>query len=139
MDESNLTCNKRFARLRIPQTELARRSWRQLIVTTPVLGESVSGAILYDETIRQRKQALIDEGGAFLSGGQSAELASVRLNAMDERFESRLPWALTFSFARAIQQPALDIWQSEEAHVPAAQKALGYRAPRRIWKAIGGP
>src|SRR5271168_3196891 len=56
MDESNPTCNKRFARLRIPQTEEARRSYRELIVTTPSLGECISGAILYDETIRQRKK-----------------------------------------------------------------------------------
>jgi len=56
MDESNPTCNKRFAKLGIPQTEEARRAWRELIVTTPGLGESVSGAILYDETIRQQKK-----------------------------------------------------------------------------------
>jgi fructose-bisphosphate aldolase class I len=59
-------------------------------------------------------------GIAFLSGGQSGELASARLNAMNVRFESRLPWALAFSFARAIQQPALEIWQGEETHVLAA-------------------
>jgi fructose-bisphosphate aldolase class I len=67
-------------------------------------------------------------GIAFLSGGQSGELASARLNAMNVRFKSRLPWALAFSFARAIQQPALEIWQGEEAHVLAAQQALIHRA-----------
>ena len=56
MDESNPTCNKRFAKLGIPQTEEARRAYRELIVTTPGLGESISGAILYDETIRQQKK-----------------------------------------------------------------------------------
>ena len=56
MDESNPTCNKRFARLGIPQTEDARRAYRELIVITPGLGESISGAILYDETIRQGKK-----------------------------------------------------------------------------------
>ena len=56
MDESNPTCNKRFAQLGIPQTEEVRRAYRELIVTTPGLGESISGAILYDETIRQRKK-----------------------------------------------------------------------------------
>jgi fructose-bisphosphate aldolase class I len=325
MDESNPTCNKRFAMLGIPQTEEARRAYRELIVTTPGLGECISGAILYDETIRQQKRdgtpfvkaitdagiipgikvdtgakdmagypgekitegldglrnrlaeysqmgarfakwraviavgdgipsrgcieanaqalaryaALCQEAGlvpvvepevlmdgnhtlercgevteevlrtvfnqlytqrvmlegmilkhnmvlpgltcpeqkkvsevgvgeqqyqvrlidrrqedvsevdkaadatvkcllrtvpaavpgiAFLSGGQSAELASTRLNAMNVRFKSRLPWALAFSFARAIQQPALEIWKGEEAHIPAAQEALYYRA-----------
>ncbi len=300
MDESNPTCNKRFASLGIPQTVEARRAWRELIVTTPGLGECISGAILYDETIRQQKkdgtpfvkvltdagivpgikvdtgakdmaghpgekvtegldglrerlaeyaqmgarfakwravialgdgipshacieanahtlaryaalcqdaglvpivepevlmegahtlercgevteqvlrevfnrvytqgvmlegmilkpnmvlpgltcprQAGVDEvadatvkcllravpaavpGIAFLSGGQSAELASARLNAMNARFKSRPPWALAFSFARAIQQPALEIWHGREANVPAAQQALYHRA-----------
>jgi fructose-bisphosphate aldolase class I len=67
-------------------------------------------------------------GIAFLSGGQSGALASARLNAMNVRFKSRLPWALAFSFARAIQQPALEIWKGEEANVSAAQQALVHRA-----------
>lgn len=65
---------------------------------------------------------------AFLSGGQPSELASARLNAMNVRFKSRLTWALAFSFARAIQQPALEIWRGEEAKVLAAQQALSHRA-----------
>jgi fructose-bisphosphate aldolase class I len=67
-------------------------------------------------------------GVAFLSGGQSAELASARLNAMNAGVKSRPPWALAFSFARAIQQPAMEIWRGEEAHVLAAQQALYHRA-----------
>jgi fructose-bisphosphate aldolase class I len=67
-------------------------------------------------------------GIAFLSGGQTSELASARLNAMNFRFKSRLPWALSFSFARAIQQPALEIWHGDEKNVFAAQKALYHRA-----------
>ena len=300
MDESNPTCNKRFAALGIPQTEEARRSWRELIVTTPGLGESISGLILYDETIRQKKKdgtaflkvitdagiipgikvdtgakdmaghpgeritegldglrerlkeyfqmgarfakwraviavgdgipsrgcieanaqalaryaALCQEAGlvpvvepevlmegdhtlercfevteevlrtvfsqlytqrvrlegvilkpnmvlpgltsprqetvaevadatvrcllravpaavpgiAFLSGGQSSELASARLNAMNARFKSRVPWALAFSFARAIQQPAMEIWQGRPTNVLTAQQGLYHRA-----------
>jgi fructose-bisphosphate aldolase class I len=65
---------------------------------------------------------------AFLSGGQSSELASARLNAMNARFKSRLPWALAFSFARAIQQPALEIWRGDESNVVPAQQALVHRA-----------
>jgi fructose-bisphosphate aldolase class I len=300
MDESLPTCNKRFASLGIPQTVEARRAYRELIVTTPRLGECIGGAILFDETIRQQKSggtplvkvlieagiipgikvdagakelaghpgekvtegldglhdrlteyvrmgarfakwraviaigdgipsqgcieanaqalaryaALCQEAGlvpvvepevlmdgdhtlercyevtekvlrevfcqlytqrvmlegmilkpnmvlpgstfpkqealdevadatvncllravpaavpaiAFLSGGQSAELASARLNAMNVRFRSRLPWALAFSFARAIQQPALEVWKGQEANVSAAQQALYHRA-----------
>jgi fructose-bisphosphate aldolase, class I len=47
---------------------------------------------------------------------------------MNVRFKSRLPWAVAFSFARAIQQPALAIWRGEQAHVSAAQDALYHRA-----------
>jgi fructose-bisphosphate aldolase class I len=67
-------------------------------------------------------------GIAFLSGGQPSELASARLNAMNVRFKTHLPWALAFSFARAIQQPALEIWRGKAANVPAAQQALFHRA-----------
>ncbi|MEO7129445.1 MAG: class I fructose-bisphosphate aldolase, partial [Rhodoferax sp.] len=70
-------------------------------------------------------------GVAFLSGGQSAELASARLNAMNVMAKSRasrLPWPLVFSFARAIQQPALEIWQGKVDRVAPAQDALLHRA-----------
>ena len=53
MDESLPTCNKRFAKLGILQTEQMRRAYRDMIATTPDLGRSISGAILFDETIRQ--------------------------------------------------------------------------------------
>ena len=65
---------------------------------------------------------------AFLSGGQSPELATARLSAMNYRFKSHLPWALSFSFARAIQQPALEIWRGQESNVKPAQQALLHRA-----------
>jgi fructose-bisphosphate aldolase class I len=67
-------------------------------------------------------------GVAFLSGGQTAQLASARLNAMNSTFRASLPWALAFSYARAIQQPALEAWRGDVANVPAAQKALAHRA-----------
>ena len=47
---------------------------------------------------------------------------------MNLRFRGRMPWALGFSFARAIQQPALEIWGGQPAHVDAAQRALFHRA-----------
>jgi fructose-bisphosphate aldolase class I len=56
MDESTGTCNKRFAAAGIPQTIEMRRKYRELIVTTPGLNESIGGAILYDETIRQQTE-----------------------------------------------------------------------------------
>ncbi len=67
-------------------------------------------------------------GIAFLSGGQSAEAATAHLNAMHVKYKGKLPWALTFSFARAIQQPALEIWKGKDENVKAAQKMLVHRA-----------
>jgi fructose-bisphosphate aldolase class I len=70
-------------------------------------------------------------GIAFLSGGQSSELASARLNEMNVRakgLEFNVPWQLAFSFARAIQAPALAIWHGNSANTQAAQLALAHRA-----------
>jgi fructose-bisphosphate aldolase class I len=65
-------------------------------------------------------------GIMFLSGGQSGELASSRLNAMHGG--RTLPWPLSFSFARALQHPALAIWAGKEGNRAAAQQALMHRA-----------
>ena len=70
MDESTATCNKRFAALGIPQTEEARRAWRELIITTPGLSESISGVILYDETIRQQTK----DDSPFAKAVENAQL-----------------------------------------------------------------
>jgi fructose-bisphosphate aldolase class I len=67
-------------------------------------------------------------GVVFLSGGQPGELASARLNAMNVRYKSCLPWELSFSFGRAIQEPALSIWHGRVANVAPAQEALYHRA-----------
>ena len=58
-------------------------------------------------------------------------VASERLNAMNSKFKSpsaTARWSLTFSFARAIQQPALEIWAGKDANRTAAQQALIHRA-----------
>jgi fructose-bisphosphate aldolase, class I len=65
-------------------------------------------------------------GIVFLSGGQSDEDATARLNAMNALGEH--PWQLSFSYGRALQAPALKAWQGEEASVEAAQQAFYRRA-----------
>lgn len=68
-------------------------------------------------------------GIAFLSGGQSDEEATRHLNAMNLMArEAALPWRLTFSYARALQNPALNLWQGDPANVDRARKALLARA-----------
>lgn len=54
MDESHSTIGKRFAAVGLENTEENRRAYREMLLTTPGLGEHISGAILFDETIRQR-------------------------------------------------------------------------------------
>jgi fructose-bisphosphate aldolase class I len=60
-DESTATIEKRFKALDIDNTEESRRRYRQMLFTTPGLGQFISGVILYDETIRQKS----DGGRAF--------------------------------------------------------------------------
>ena len=72
-------------------------------------------------------EASRNHGNIHLRGYKEEGTTSARLNAMNVRFQSRLPWELAFSFSRVIQQPALEIWQGEEANVFAAQQALFHR------------
>jgi len=65
-------------------------------------------------------------GIVFLSGGQSDEQATSRLNEMNKR--SPAPWQLSFSYGRALQAPALKAWLGQAANAGAAQKALSHRA-----------
>lgn len=65
-------------------------------------------------------------GIVFLSGGQSDEAATQRLNAICKAGD--VPWRLSFSFGRALQSPALKIWKGSPANVEAAQAALHHRA-----------
>jgi fructose-bisphosphate aldolase class I len=65
-------------------------------------------------------------GIAFLSGGQTGEEACKNLNAM--ACQASLPWALTYSFGRALQYPALRIWGGKASNVTATQSAFLHRA-----------
>ena len=65
-------------------------------------------------------------GIVFLSGGQSDELATAHLNAMNAMGEH--PWELSFSYGRALQAPALKAWGGKEENVAAAQEAYRHRA-----------
>jgi fructose-bisphosphate aldolase class I len=65
-------------------------------------------------------------GIVFLSGGQTDEAATAHLNAMAAMKD--LPWPLTFSYSRALQNPALKTWRGQAGNVSAAQKAFHHRA-----------
>jgi len=67
-------------------------------------------------------------GVAFLSGGQRCEQATEHLNAINAIDGGRAPWRLTFSYARALQQPALAAWRGAGANIGRAQTMLMHRA-----------
>lgn len=68
-----------------------------------------------------------DLGITFLSGGQSEEDSTLNLNAINNSPDPK-PWALTFSFGRALQASVLKAWQGKNENVKAAQEQLLVRA-----------
>jgi fructose-bisphosphate aldolase, class I len=81
-----------------------------------------------ERTIRVLKRTVpaAQPGIVFLSGGQSDEAATAHLSAMAAK--PGLPWPLTFSYSRALQNPALKSWRGQAGNVAAAQKAFAHRA-----------
>ena len=81
-----------------------------------------------ERTVRVLKRTVpaAAPGVVFLSGGQSDEAATAHLNAMASM--NNLPWPLTFSYSRALQNPALKTWKGQAGNLAAAQKAFHHRA-----------
>ncbi len=144
-----MTGDHTLERSRVVTEDVLRRVFHQLVIQKVVLEAMILKPNMVLPGLTCPTQEDVDEvadatvlclrrvvpaavpGIAFLSGGQSSELASARLNAMHVRFKeatSALPWALTFSFGRALQQPALATWARDDAHRAPAQQALLHRA-----------
>lgn len=118
MDESNGACNKRFEKRGIPQTVEARRVYRGLIVTTPGHGESIGGAILYDEAIRQQKtdgtsfvKVLVEAGiipgikvdiGAKELAGYPGEKVAEGVDGLRDRLAEYATMGARFAMWRAV-------------------------------------
>jgi fructose-bisphosphate aldolase, class I len=83
-----------------------------------------------ERTVRTLKRTVPGAvaGVVFLSGGQSDEIATAHLNAMNRIFKEDLPWPLSFSYGRALQAPSLKAWKGSAANVGAGQAALLHRA-----------
>ncbi len=81
-----------------------------------------------ERTVRVLKRTVpaAQPGVVFLSGGQSDVSATAHLNAMASM--KGLPWPLTFSYSRALQNPALNAWKGQRANAGAAQRAFHHRA-----------
>eukprot|EP00842_Homolaphlyctis_polyrhiza_P001960 jgi/Hompol1/2765/HPOL_001547-RA len=87
-------------------------------------------------TVLRRTVPAAVPGITFLSGGQSEEEATVHLNEMNRVPEVR-PWALTFSYGRALQATVLKVWGGKKENFAAAQKALLVRAKANSEAALG--
>ena len=81
-----------------------------------------------ERTLRVLKRTVpaAQPGVVFLSGGQSDVSATAHLNAMASM--KGLPWPLTFSYSRALQNPALNTWKGQSGNSGAAQRAFHHRA-----------
>lgn len=118
IDESTATIAKRFDGVGIPNNEENRRAYRELLLTTPDLGDYISGAILYDETIRQSTRAgvpftriMADNGiipgikvdkGAMPLAGFPGELVTEGLDGLRARLEEYYKLGARFAKWRAV-------------------------------------
>jgi fructose-bisphosphate aldolase, class I len=118
IDESNNTIKKRFDTVGVPNTEENRRAYREMLLTTPGLNQHISGAILYDETIRQSTKAgvpftklMLDAGilpgikvdrGPFPLAGFPGELVTEGLDGLRERLNEYAKLGAKFAKWRAV-------------------------------------
>lgn len=118
IDESTATIKKRFDSVNVPNTEENRRAYREMLLTAPKLGEHISGAILYDETLRQATKAgvpftkvMMDAGilpgikvdlGAKPLAGFPGELVTEGLDGLRERLAEYAKLGAKFAKWRAV-------------------------------------
>ena len=124
------------ATLRTVYDQLARQQVvldGTLLKPSMVLPGGGSGEVVTDDEVAEHTLAVLRDtvpasvpGLVFLSGGQSPEQATARLDALNRRAPQ--PWELSFSFGRALQAPVLAAWGGHPEHVAAAQAALLRRA-----------
>ena len=90
-------------------------------------------------TVRTLSRTIVPAvpGVVFLSGGQSEEEATINLNAMNQLTEIPRPWALSFSYGRALQDSCLKAWVGKPENVKAAQDALLNRAQSNSQATMG--
>lgn len=118
IDESTNTIKKRFEAVGVPNSEENRRAYREMLLTTPKLSDHISGAILYDETIRQSTkkgvpftQVMLEKGilpgikvdkGAFPLAGFPGELVTEGLDGLRERLNEYARLGAKFAKWRAV-------------------------------------
>lgn len=90
-------------------------------------------------TIRTLSRTMVPAipGIVFLSGGQSEEVATINLNEMNKATSLPHPWALSFSYGRALQDSTLKAWLGKPENVKKAQEALYIRAKSNSEATLG--
>jgi fructose-bisphosphate aldolase class I len=108
-----------------------------MVVPGKKSGQSATPAQVADATLTLFKKVLPDTlpGQAFLSGGQNEIDATANLNEMNKR--GSLPWKLSFSYGRALQDSALKTWAGKSENVALAQVALIERAKKNSLATLG--
>lgn len=99
-----------------------------MVVPGKESGQAFNPVEVADATVKVLKEVIPPElpGIVFLSGGQTPTQATEALNEMNKQTD--LPWQLSFSYARALQQPAMELWKGDQANVAEAQKLFLHRA-----------
>jgi fructose-bisphosphate aldolase, class I len=127
-----------FEELRLAGVDLSGMLLKPNMVTPGVRSkEQVSGEQIARRTLEVLKAHVpaAVPGIAFLSGGQSDQAATENLSIMNRMGPH--PWALTFSYGRALQTAALMTWAGDPLNVPAAQGAFAHRARMNSLAALG--
>ena len=101
--------------------------------TRPASVEEVAAATL---RCFRRHVPVAVPGIVFLSGGQHARLATAHLNAINQLPIAK-PWKVSFSYGRALQDPALEVWQGRDENFAAGQRALYHRARLNAAASVG--
>jgi len=109
-----------------------------MVIPAKESGQKKTAQEIAKATVGLFKKVLPNElpGQAFLSGGQSEIEATENLNAMHKMFPS-LPWQLSFSYGRALQDSALKAWKGDAANIKAAQEKLLHRAKMNSLATLG--
>jgi len=137
-DATKRTLEALFMQLNLHRIDLPGTLLKtNMVLSGKGAADQASVAEVAERTIECLKETVPAEipGIVFLSGGQSDELATAHLNEMNKR--GGTPWALSFSYGRALQAPSLKAWKGDASNVEAGQKALYHRA-RLNGAACGG-
>ena len=119
-----------FAELSVQEIELECMLLKpNMVMSGKDCAEQAGVEEVAERTLRCLKRSVpaAVPGIVFLSGGQSDEVATLHLNAMNKLVENP-PWKLSFSFGRALQAAPLKTWGGQAENLPAAQEVLFARA-----------